>query len=319
VVAFGHPATFQGKITAALLPAEALYIQEDPVFGGFKVANVADPVGTISDDHQTGITGTLGPLPTTFDVTSTVTYGARSRTGSSHVPMKDFNASATFYEFVANHERVMDSYGPGSELTDWTIHGRKKDGSPFTVSMGDRFTSAYDITYDAVWDIPDMVYVLGRFPGVTLDDVSMSSTVTDDTATWKVTSVQRKVRGVWVTIKGRRDVVVARTGSTLKLRATLSDADGATKRVVVGVDIPSRASGSTGTLYVAGGSKFYSDWYGAKSLWGFLSMAKDSVRNDEVVGVVSTSLKRSSLEFQGVSNPQDRVVSGRKFFSIAIR
>ena len=60
VVGFGHPATFPGRITAGLHPADVLYVQEDPVDGPFKVANLGAPVGTITDDRQTGITGTFG-------------------------------------------------------------------------------------------------------------------------------------------------------------------------------------------------------------------------------------------------------------------
>ena len=48
VVGFGHPATYNGHVTAALQPADAVYIQEDPFSTPYKVANVAPPVGTIS-------------------------------------------------------------------------------------------------------------------------------------------------------------------------------------------------------------------------------------------------------------------------------
>ena len=43
LVGFGHPMTFGGKTTLGLMPAEAVYVQADPVGPGFKVANMAPP------------------------------------------------------------------------------------------------------------------------------------------------------------------------------------------------------------------------------------------------------------------------------------
>ena len=53
-------------------PADALYIQEESLGAPFKVANLGAPVGTITDDHLTGITGVFGAGPDTAAVTSTV-------------------------------------------------------------------------------------------------------------------------------------------------------------------------------------------------------------------------------------------------------
>jgi hypothetical protein len=79
VVGFGHPMTFGGRTTLSLHPADALYIQEDSLGSPFKVANIGDPAGTITDDRLTGITGCFGALPDTATITSTVTMGERSR------------------------------------------------------------------------------------------------------------------------------------------------------------------------------------------------------------------------------------------------
>ena len=43
LVGFGHPMTFGGSTTLGLMPADAVYVQEDPVGPGFKVANMGVP------------------------------------------------------------------------------------------------------------------------------------------------------------------------------------------------------------------------------------------------------------------------------------
>ena len=84
VVGFGHPMTFLGRTSLSLHPADALYIQKESLGAPFKVANLGAPVGTITDDHLTGITGTFGALPGTTPVRSTVSYpGSPTRSGES--------------------------------------------------------------------------------------------------------------------------------------------------------------------------------------------------------------------------------------------
>ena len=70
VVGFGHPMDFLGETSLSLHPASALYVQPDSLGAPFKVANFAAPVGTIDEDHLTGITGTFGPTPNGATITS---------------------------------------------------------------------------------------------------------------------------------------------------------------------------------------------------------------------------------------------------------
>ena len=318
VVGFGHPATFRGKISAGMNPADALYIQDDPVFGPFKVANYGATAGTITDDHLTGITGTFGAAPPSFDVTSTVTYGARSRTGSSQVSMKDYAADVTFYELLGNHDRVLDGRFPGTEENTWTISGHKPNGDPFSITLGDRYTDTDVVLYSSIWDIPDMVGILSRLKGVTLDGVTMAGDVVDDTTTWKVVSAEYQQRGRWVPVSKRRDVVFAKAGKTLKLRVLVADELGNTKKVWVAMPVPNGAKGSAGTLSVAGGTRYYDNWWSTKTVDQMVKTANAHVRNDQVVAEMNTSGRRSSVSKQSASFAQDHVVQGRKRFTIVV-
>ncbi len=318
VVGFGHPATFRGKISAGMNPADALYIQDDPVFGPFKVANIGATAGTITDDHLTGITGTFGAAPPSFDVTSTVNYGARTRTGSSQVLMSDYAADVTFYELLGNHDRVLDGRIPGTEENTWTISGHKPNGDPFTITLGDRYTDDDVVLYSSIWDIPDMVWVLSRMPGVTLDGVTMSGDVVDDTTTWSVTSAEYRKGSRWVKVANRRDVVFAKAGKTLKMRVLVTDAQGNTRKVPVALSVPGKAKGSQGMISVAGGTRYYDSWWSARNVEQMLKTANAHVRNDQVVAQMEAYARRSAVSKRSTSTAQDHVVQGRKRFTIVV-
>jgi hypothetical protein len=317
VVAFGHPATFAGKLTAGLHPADAIYVQED-LITSFKVANLGAPVGTITDDHLTGITGTLGPLPATSGVSSTVTYGTRTpRTGSSEVSIPRYMAATTFYESVGNHERVLDGDFAGSELATWVINGHRADGSTFTVNAGDRYVSSSSIIGEAIWDAPDMVWMVSQFPGVVVDDVTMTADVTDDVSLWSVSAVQYKAGATWKTVPARGQVPAV-AGKTLKLRAVV--VDGTDRAYLpVSVDIPAKLAGGRGVLQLIGGGSMWSDYFGADNLDEFLKSVKGAARNDEVVAQVFADSRTGSFHKEVVSDPSDRVVEGQKRFTLIIK
>jgi hypothetical protein len=316
VVGFGHPATFGGKITAGLHPADALYIQEDPVYGGFKVANLGDPVGTITDDHQTGITGTLGDGPPTADVTSSLTYGARSGVGTSYVEMPRYLASTVYYQLVGNHDRVVDGYFPGSEDESWTFTGTGPDDAPFTLAMGDRFASQYDISDTASYQVADLAYYLSQLPGVKVDSVEINGTVSDDASTYTLKSLQYKSGGSWKSV-ANRGRVSATAGKALQLRAVL-EGDAGSVKVPLSVGIPKKLAGERGVLSLEGGSEHYSRYWNAKNLKQFLKMAAADTRNDAVVATVFADAGKGSYENTVSSDPADKVVEGGKWFRLFI-
>ncbi len=319
VVGFGHPATFRGKIQAGLNPADAIYIQDDPVFGPFKVANIGPTVGTITDDHLTGITGTFGAAPTGMAVTSTVTYGTRSRIGSSEVLMKDYQPDVVFYQLLANHDTVLDGRIPGTEENSWVIEGHKPDGSPFTIDLGNRYTDSDVVLYSSIWDIPDMVWILGRMDGVTLDSVTISSDVTDDTGTWKVTSAEYKKGSTWVPLNKRSSRIDVKAGSRLKVRVLVANAAGDTVKVPTTVAIPPSATNTRGHLHVAGGAWIGNRIWGSKNLDQLLKRLGNYVRNDQVVAYVHGSGRGKSYERTQTSPPADQVIQGEKVFTLIVR
>ncbi|MFN8191829.1 MAG: hypothetical protein U0R78_15595 [Nocardioidaceae bacterium] len=316
VVGFGHPATYLGKVSAAMQPADAVYIQEDPVSAAFKVANLGAPVGTITEDHRTGITGALGATPDSFTVTSEATYGSTSRTGSSDVYVPEYGADTTLNQLYYNQDRVLDAMIGGSEQATWEITGTAAGGAPFTISVGEQYQSADDIAFEGVWDTPDFVWQLSHVDGLTIDSVHSVATFTDDETTWKVTGVSYKSKGQWVDVtKGGR--IQAKAGGTIKLRVALTGSDGSTKNTAMSVAVPAKASG-LGQLFVVGGRNTGNDIYGADTLAEIQAVADGWVRNDEISADLSVDGKKASVESTGVSAPQSHVVSGRKIVRVVV-
>jgi hypothetical protein len=251
VVGFGHPMEFSGTTTEAMLPASALYIQEDRTFVPFKVANFGPPVGMISQDRLTGIAGAFGELPPATTITDTLTYAGKSRTGVSHVSVKPYTAAVTFYHQLANHDSVLRAAIPGSEKKVWTVTGKDSSGAPFSIAMRDRYVSEEDIAFESPWDLADQVAALSSLKGVRVATVDIADTVTDDTSTYRVARVEQRYRGRWLRISASRPIR-ARPGKLVTARTVLSREDGTTRVVSSNVMIRSWAAGSSGSYVVSG-------------------------------------------------------------------
>jgi hypothetical protein len=317
VVGFGHPAAFSGTTSMTLHPADVIYVQEDPLGVPFKLANLGAPAGTVTDDHTTGITGSFGTLPQVTDITSTIAYAGRNRTGSSHVSVPDAAASTAFYQQLANHDRVLDGIVKGSELVTWSITGAE-NGTPFTLRGADRYASSYDIAFEAPWEIADTVYFLSSLRGVTIDDVTINGDVVDDWSTWRITQLQQKRAGHWVRVS-RNLPAVAKAGKQLALRAVLTNSTGSTT-VPLSFHIPKKASGRPGMLLATGGAWSWSDGSEADSVAELKKVLAANVRNDAVLAQLYLAGRgRNSVEKRLVSDPTDKVVTGERMVSVEVR
>ncbi|MDP2773817.1 MAG: SpoIVB peptidase S55 domain-containing protein [Nocardioides sp.] len=310
VVGFGHPMTFSGDSTMSMHPADALYIQEDPLGAPFKVANLGDPVGTITDDRLTGITGSFGVLPDSMTVTSEVTSGDRSREGTTHVTVPMAAAEVTFYQLIGNHDRVIDGVMPGTETQTWTIKGTDAKGVPFTAAFTDRYTSTYDITFEASYDLPDLVYGMSQLPGVTVDEVTHDAVVTKSTARYAVGAVQQYRQGAWVTL-GKKEPARVKAGRKLILRSVLTGPSGP-EVVTTSFTVPKRAKGKKGAVAFTGGNELYSEAAYQNTLAKILAGIKANARNDQVQVNLGIFGGKTEIAKTQVRGPVDLVVTGSR-------
>ncbi len=198
VVGFGHPLDFAGDDqTYGLHPAEAVYVQPDSLGAPFKIANLGDPVGTITDDHLTGITGSFGDVPDVITVQSDVTYGARRRLGTSYVSVPEALAEVAFYQNLGNHLTVVDEESGGSETQTWTIEGFDTDGSPFTFTHSSLFASEDDLLYASAFALPDLLDEISSIEGVRITSVLNEVVVNPDAQFLKIGKVQQFRAASW--------------------------------------------------------------------------------------------------------------------------
>jgi hypothetical protein len=319
VVGFGHPMIYSGDgSTLALHPADALYIQEESLGAPFKLANLGAPVGTITDDHTTGITGFFGALPASTEVTSVVGFAGRSRTGSTQVSVQDFLPDTAFYQNLLNHDAVIDGATEGSELQTWSITGNR-NGTPFEFGSQNRYASDSDITWASAWQVADLAWMIGRVPGVTITDIDLASEVTRDSSTFELTRIEQRRGGSWTRVGGKSSPVIVKAGRALRMRAVLSDGT-STKVVPFGADIPAKSLGSMGRLFVSGGGSndgfFFEDegfFDGSPdSLASIEKLLASQVRNDQLSIVLALEGRRGSNIVRSKSEPQEKVVSGAK-------
>jgi hypothetical protein len=336
VVGFGHPMDFLGQTALSLHPASALYIQPDSLGAPFKVANFAAPVGTIDEDHLAGITGFFGDTPDGATISSDVTYGARNRVGSSTVTVSQAWASVAFYQQLANHDRVVDAIRKGSENQSWTITG-SQGGTPFSFSHSDRFTSSYDISYDASYELADIAYLLSSVDGVDLDSIDVDADVTTSATRYSVGGNEQLVKGEWTKVNNRNPAIV-RAGGTVKLRVVLRGSDGTTAKVPYSFKIPRRAGGNRGSIFVTGGNDFFSEEFfyeafgGSTSLDDIKGYIEGLVRNDEIQAQLflgsaypgggegeCRGCKGGGVQKTTTVGPVDKVVGGYKRLKVVVK
>ena len=319
VIGFGHPMGYFGKTTLGMMPAEAIYVQEDPVGPGFKVANMGVPAGTIDQDRLTGISGPVGDafLPEETDVSSTVSYGGDEREGISHSLVDDFEADVTFSQILANHDVVIDAWQAGSEAATFSITGTDAEGDTFDVAWSERFVSEYDISYESSWPAAETVWLLNRMDGVSVDGVTATADVSDDTSVWKLKSVQQKRNGAWVNV-GRRNPAVVTPGGTLRLRAHLVNGDD-TATLPLTVPVPNRTT-RNGFLEVSGG---LSDWdssiYGADTPAELEAAVAGMTKNDQVNATLRFFKRGKDLVREYTSGSQTLAVQGRTWAEVKVR
>jgi hypothetical protein len=316
-VGFGHPFNFTGESTMTMHGADAITVLDDPIGGSFKLANLTGPVGEITGDHLAGISGPLGQLPDTTLVDSNVTdvSTGKSRTGDTHVSLPDYLPDVAAFAELGNQDVVFDHVGKGSALVHFTVEGMA-DGEPFTLVRTNRFASAYDISYEAIFEMADDVYTLlhNKFADVTIDAVRITTQLDPTYRAYSVGKVQRKVGTHYVTLT-RSSLVKARPGSTLTLRVTLNSKVLGTKLETVKVKVPSAPIGSFGELSVG---RVRISGSTPKSFDDLVTKLDNAPRNDQLTAAVRLFTRKIGGRTSSASTSVHDVISGSKGFELRL-
>lgn len=294
VVGFGHPMNFSGDSTMTLHPADALYVQGDAT--PFKVANIGPTVGTVFGDHTTGLTGRFGAAPSGTRVSSTVTWGARTRTGTSNVTAAgaDDLAMITYLQGAMNHARVIDGTVPGSEVLTLALTGRDAAYRPFSLSWTDRYLASMDLAEEVGMYSAGLAAEILAMPGVTVDSIATTGTASADKTRYRVVRVEQRRGGTWVRVTPRVPAL-AKAGSTLKVRAVMRGGK-SLLHVPFAFDVPRGSRGKTSMLGVAGGASTTVDF--GDSIAKARKALRSAVRSDTVRAQFGRVMHRDVADFE---------------------
>ena len=171
VLAFGHPFFYfpAGTTSLGANLADAITIISDPIFGGYKLANVTGGVGTVDQDRFAGIRALLGDSPASIPITSSISeLGGDSRDGMTEVLDSEYVPYLSFSHLLSNIDFTRDEIGPGSATGTWTITGTTEDGTPWSLTRSNVFANDYDINYFGISEVEQELYTLfyNRFEDV---------------------------------------------------------------------------------------------------------------------------------------------------------
>jgi hypothetical protein len=255
-VAFGHPFNWTGDTTMAVRAADTITIVKDPIFGGYKLANVAENLGTLTQDRLAGIVAELGAGPVGSPVTSTVTDldTGRTRSGQSEVFLPEFLPFLAFEHLFSNVDVTIDRIGPGNAEMAYTIRGTRDGGATWELARSSHYASAFDISFDTVIDPAITAEVLQAFDAEDIQVTSIDVPRLDIEKAFEQYSVRSLL--VWNGSRYvKRDFVAARPGRLIRLRALLKPAHlTGTKAVDLSLRVPANARRSGYIEVVGGGS-----------------------------------------------------------------
>jgi hypothetical protein len=253
-VAFGHPFNWTGDTTMAIRAADTITIVKDPIMGNYKLANIAESLGTLTQDRLAGIVGSLGDAPAGSPITSTVTDLdlKRTRAGRSEAIFPDYLPFLAFTHLFQNVDVTIDRIGGGSSEVEYTIHGTRGDGSPWELVRSTRYASPDDISFDSVVELGFTAQTLQGYEGEDIAVTSIDVPKLEVKKAYQRYDVRRLL--VW---NGSQYVVreyaAARPGRTIRLRAVLRPVNGgATRNVDLSLKVPASARRS-GYIEVLGG------------------------------------------------------------------
>ena len=263
VLGFGHPMLFSGPSSLTMHSAEAVYIQEDSLGAGFKVANATGAVGGITSDRLAGILGVLGEaaIPPTTDVASYVEVtGEKSRNGETHISLPAAVPDIAAFHLLVNQDRVLDGITGGSSAVRWTVSGTRAGGTPFSYTRRDRYANKFDISFNPVFDLFDQLWQLQNngIEDIDFTAINERSVMNREFKAFTIGGVEVRSHGEWGPLESDT-VLPVRAGTTKRFRVTLTSAQLPTRRMRLDVPVPARAGGKFGFLEILGGNSFFSE------------------------------------------------------------
>ena len=253
VVAFGHQFDLTGPASLGMNNAETVAILKDPIFGGFKVANITGFRGMVDQDRLAGIRGLTGVMPRLTNVLTTIRNADLGTSRDAQTAIADQTLMTLIAQEAVFSENLVtfDRSGSGSETMSWRITGTYQ-GDPFTLTRTGVLFTPYDINYESTNELTGELGALtsSKFGPARITGVHFTGTITQRQKTATIGPVQSASRRQ-PTFAVRR-VLHVRPGGVVRLRVALRQPDGTTAIAPMRVELPARFDG--GTLVIRAGT-----------------------------------------------------------------
>ncbi|MBA2615598.1 MAG: hypothetical protein H0U90_07445 [Actinobacteria bacterium] len=255
-LAFGHPFFHAGEGPSGANAADALAIVGDSTFGPFKLAAVAETLGTVDQDRLAGLRARIGAGPPTTPIRSVLSASDRGnfRNGGTDVVLPELVPTATFFHLLSNVDSTYDSIGRGTAALNWTFEGRRADGSPWRLSRGNLIASRFDVAIESADAIAFQLDMLQSNPSERVEVTSVQVEGAVETAVRQYTLTRVLVaKGARAPFKRVRRAIGVEPGMLLRVRSFLKHFEsGATRRLDLRVRVPRRGA-PFGALQIGGG------------------------------------------------------------------
>lgn len=255
-VAFGHPFNWTGRTTMAARAADTITIVKDAIFGSYKLANVAESVGVLTQDRLAGIVAELGDGPRGAPITSRVRDldSGRTRSGRSEAIFPDFLPFLSFIHLFQNIDVTIDRIGAGSSAITYAIRGTRDGGATWELRRSTSYADRFDISFGSVFEVASTAEILEGFTGEDVKVTSIDVPKLDVKSAFEQYDVTRLL--VWNGSRYvNREFVSGRPGQTIRLRAVLRPVHfTGTKNVDLSLRVPLNARRSGFIQVVGGGS-----------------------------------------------------------------
>jgi hypothetical protein len=283
-VAFGHPFLFTGNDTRlSAHTADALFVQDDQLFGPFKVANIGGIAGTIDQDRLAGIKARLGSAPTTAPITTKLAVdGGAAATLRTQLVAQPFAATVTFSHVLAAVDKGIDKVGAGSAAVTIRVRGTRANGAAFTLTRNDRISDQGDISFALGVKVADLVNAIAttELETVKITSVDVSGSLSTKPSEYRVSAFKVFSGGKW---KNPPATIRVKEGGVLSTQFSFTPIGGGkVQSVKLPIAVP-KGSGTNGfgDLLVGAGETFV-DTSTAKSFAGLLSLLKNAPSGDSV-------------------------------------
>jgi hypothetical protein len=321
LLAFGHPWSMTGAVTASANAVSVAYVQPDSVNGPYTIANVGGSVGTVVQDSLLGLRVRVGPTEPGTVITSQVmdrTTGVSRRGVTVAYELQSSLAYSAYNHLYQNLVTLPGDDGPSSVTVDWTLHGTAGDRT-FELRRSNRFSEISYAKDAAAWELAMILDALvwsNPFVEVKVSSIDITATVDRGYDADRIVGLQVD-RGSGFAPVPFAEIVTVDPGSTVSMRVDLLPYRSSQVRSVdVQLTVPADAAGQAGTIDVFGGSG--SGWIDPSAVDSFdalLAMLAGLPRNDDLTATMGFQ----AHDPVSLTTRLDRVVSGSAHLDIQVR